>query len=326
MLLRRGCLLNAWYKLLIWLRYAFIALYKTVSFLYPEEPFSLKAAQVKISKSGSSQCLAGMLHGNPISNELDPVWNWVCVNPLKSLGLNSPSSAHHLEFHGRKISWRCIYYPATLYFRQPIACIAKFARKDTDLLWGELCVSVHGNRSRRLCCCFFIEFWPCRCQSFSCWTPDMEGSVKKYWGICLLCGRWLQCRNQSNNTGNNNCDQVPRVNCHNITKISLQMQFSSSWVINNLLFTGCFLQVDVKSCGCLNGGSCVTNINFPPGRGKYLCVCVPGFEGDLCQVNTDDCASRPCGLLSRCFDGINSFHCECTPGLQGEWVFFSVVA
>ncbi|XP_026228904.1 von Willebrand factor D and EGF domain-containing protein isoform X2 [Anabas testudineus] len=77
------------------------------------------------------------------------------------------------------------------------------------------------------------------------------------------------------------------------------------------------VQVSVRSCECLNGASCVTNVNLPAGSGEYLCVCLEGFKGERCEVDIDDCKPNPC-RLGRCIDGPNSFSCVCPPGMTGR--------
>ncbi|XP_051263598.1 von Willebrand factor D and EGF domain-containing protein isoform X1 [Dicentrarchus labrax] len=77
------------------------------------------------------------------------------------------------------------------------------------------------------------------------------------------------------------------------------------------------VQVSVRSCECLNGASCVTNVNLPAGSGEYLCACLEGFKGERCEVDVDDCKPNPC-RLGRCIDGPNSFSCICPPGMTGR--------
>ncbi|EDL13912.1 mCG51455 [Mus musculus] len=77
------------------------------------------------------------------------------------------------------------------------------------------------------------------------------------------------------------------------------------------------VEVTVKSCDCLNGGSCVPDRKFPPGSGAYLCDCLPGFYGDLCESEARECQSNPCGL-GKCIRGSHSYSCDCPPELTGK--------
>ena len=54
------------------------------------------------------------------------------------------------------------------------------------------------------------------------------------------------------------------------------------------------ITVSLVVCQCQNNGKCVPHPDKPRGSGLYQCVCEPGFTGDKCETNIDECQSYPC--------------------------------
>ena len=62
----------------------------------------------------------------------------------------------------------------------------------------------------------------------------------------------------------------------------------------------------------MNGATCTDGVD------SYICNCVAGYEGKLCQVNIDDCSPNPCQNGGTCIDGIDSYSCNCAAGYEGD--------
>lgn len=50
----------------------------------------------------------------------------------------------------------------------------------------------------------------------------------------------------------------------------------------------------------------------------FRCTCATGFTGYRCQINIDDCVSNPCKNGGYCQDSIGGYSCECPLGFTGN--------
>ncbi|XP_049322590.1 protein crumbs homolog 2a [Astyanax mexicanus] len=89
-------------------------------------------------------------------------------------------------------------------------------------------------------------------------------------------------------------------------------------------------EVDIDECvdaPCENGGECFENsdpmqwtsdwtFSYATAAG-YVCQCQPGYTGETCSVNIDECVSEPCQNGGQCEDRVNGYVCICADGYRG---------
>lgn len=66
--------------------------------------------------------------------------------------------------------------------------------------------------------------------------------------------------------------------------------------------------------GCDHGGRCVLG-----GAGEPECDCPPGFRGERCELEPEDCEPNPCQNGGSCaLSGLGAPECECVDSYHGE--------
>nr|XP_055133262.1 aggrecan core protein [Symphalangus syndactylus] len=53
-------------------------------------------------------------------------------------------------------------------------------------------------------------------------------------------------------------------------------------------------------------------------EGHIICLCPPGYTGEHCNIDIDECLSSPCLNGATCVDAIDSFTCLCLPSYGGD--------
>uniref|UniRef100_A0A3Q1HYE5 Uncharacterized protein n=1 Tax=Anabas testudineus TaxID=64144 RepID=A0A3Q1HYE5_ANATE len=74
---------------------------------------------------------------------------------------------------------------------------------------------------------------------------------------------------------------------------------------------GCQSKPVCESNPCGNHGVCQDQFN------EFNCSCIPGWEGELCKTEINECSAGPC-VYGTCKDLLADYQCDCEPGYTGK--------
>lgn len=86
-------------------------------------------------------------------------------------------------------------------------------------------------------------------------------------------------------------------------------------------FIGTYCEKQIDYCStkefnpCQNDAKCVKDVV----NNYYQCICKPGWSGQNCTINDDDCEDNMCQNGAICVDKISGYECECPVGYSGEF-------
>lgn len=72
---------------------------------------------------------------------------------------------------------------------------------------------------------------------------------------------------------------------------------------------GCVLCVEAQ---CQRGAHCQDV------RNSYACACPPGYAGDYCERDIDECLHHDCRNGATCKDEVAKYSCLCPAGYDGD--------
>uniref|UniRef100_A0A8C5Z8W8 Neurogenic locus notch homolog protein 1 n=1 Tax=Marmota marmota marmota TaxID=9994 RepID=A0A8C5Z8W8_MARMA len=181
----------------------------------------------------------------------------------------------------------------------------------------------------------------CDVPSVSCEVAAQQRGVKvshlcQHGGLCVDAGNTHHCRCQAGYTGSYCEDEVDECSpspCQNgATCTDYLGGYSCKVTVGpggkaapQGGGQGVHCEINVDDCSppldpasrsprCFNNGTCVDQV------GGYSCTCPPGFVGERCEGDVNECLSNPCDArgTQNCVQRVNDFHCECRPGHTGR--------